>query len=87
MKLREYLDGERGRLAALAKALDAYPADVSRWADGKRPVPVRYGWLIEQATQGAVTRRDLFPESPEKIWPDLSCSRNRRSTDKKPKRS
>jgi DNA-binding transcriptional regulator YdaS (Cro superfamily) len=81
MKLREYLDAGRGRLSALAKAIDAYPADISRWADGKRPIPVHYGWPIEQATDGAVRRQDMF-DAPERIWPDISTKRNRRANDK-----
>jgi DNA-binding transcriptional regulator YdaS (Cro superfamily) len=86
MKLREYLDQERGRLASLAKAIDAYPPDVSRWADGKRPIPFHYGAPIEVATGGAVTRQEMFPEDWEKHWPELATPR-RRSTDKKQDKS
>lgn len=72
MKLREYLDQERGRLASLSKAIDAYPSDVSRWADEIRPIPISYGAAIEIATGGAVTRQEMFPNEWQKVWPELS---------------
>lgn len=83
MRLREYLDEARGRQAALAKAIDAHAPDISRWADGLRPIPVQYGAKIEIATNGAVTRQDLFPDDWQSIWPELDdTKRNRRRTDK-----
>jgi len=72
MDLKTYLSQERGRQTALAKALGAHTPDVSRWADGARPIPVVYGAAIEQATGGAVTRQEMFPDDWEKIWPELA---------------
>lgn len=83
MNLRDYLSAERGRQAALAKAIQAHAPDISRWADGSRPIPVQYGAAIELATGGLVTRKELFPNDWQKIWPELVEKRNRRSSDRK----
>jgi DNA-binding transcriptional regulator YdaS (Cro superfamily) len=86
MNLSEYLSQERGRLASLAKALKAHAPDVSRWADGSRPIPVKYGAPIESATDGAVTRQEMFPHEWKTYWPELIAKapmkHNRRKTDK-----
>lgn len=70
MKLRTYLDQKRGRASALALALGITPVLISQWA-GDRPVPVERCAAIEQATNGAVTRRDLRQNDWWLIWPEL----------------
>lgn len=73
MKLSSYLASQpHGAVRALARQIRAHEPDVSRWASGRRPIPVRYGALIEQATGGAVTRQEMFPEDWPRIWPELS---------------
>lgn len=72
MELKTYLLQERGRLSALAKLLSAHSPDVSRWADGSRPVPIEKCVLIEQNTNGDVTRKDLRPNDWHLIWPELA---------------
>jgi DNA-binding transcriptional regulator YdaS (Cro superfamily) len=86
MDLKTYLSQERGRAAALAKTIGAHSPDVSRWADGTRPVPVHFGAPIEKATEGAVTRKELFPNDWATIWPELDHG-NRRATDSAPSSS
>ncbi|AJT48940.1 MULTISPECIES: YdaS family helix-turn-helix protein [pseudomallei group] len=72
MDLRTYLDAERGRLVKLAEAIGAHASDISAWANRRRPVPIPFGWPIEQATMGAVCRRDLFPLNVVRdVWPDI----------------
>lgn len=76
MKLREWLQKERGRAAALAKAIGAHAPDVSGWAKdpddkGHKPIPVHYGALIEKETKGEVTRQEMFPDCWQRIWPEL----------------
>lgn len=73
MDIKTYLSQERGRQAALAKAIGAHAPDVSRWADGTRPIPVVYGAAIETATSGLVTRREMFPDDWHRIWPELAA--------------
>jgi DNA-binding transcriptional regulator YdaS (Cro superfamily) len=72
MDLKTYISQERGRAAALAKAIGAHPPDLSRWADGTRPIPVHHGPAIERETGGKVTRREMFPETWHRIWPELA---------------
>jgi DNA-binding transcriptional regulator YdaS (Cro superfamily) len=81
MDIKTYLSQERGRQAALAKAIGAYAPDVSRWADGTRAIPVIYGAAIEAATGGLVTRQEMFPNDWKRIWPELT---RRRSASKTP---
>jgi DNA-binding transcriptional regulator YdaS (Cro superfamily) len=77
MNLQTYLSERRGRQAALATAIGAYAPDVSRWANGSRAIPFHYGAPIEVATEGKVTRKDLFPDSWRKHWPELADEKPR----------
>ena len=70
MDLKTYLSQERGRAAALARATGAFPGDISRWANGTRPIPFEFGAPIEAATGGLVTRQTMFPKSWQRNWPD-----------------
>lgn len=72
MDLKTYFNEERGRQAALARALDAHAPDLSKWASGDRPIPEKYGAQIETATNGAVTRKEMFPDDWQKMWPELA---------------
>lgn len=71
MNLFQYLSQERGRQAALARAIGAHVPDVSKWASGERPIPMPYGAPIEAATSGAVTRQEMFPDDWQRLWPEL----------------
>lgn len=71
MNLKTYLSQKRGRAAALAKAIGAHAPDISRWAEGTRPIPTDYGAPIETATGGLVTRREMFPDKWRTVWPEL----------------
>lgn len=85
MNLHDYLAQKRGRQAALAKAIGAYAPDISRWADGTRPIPFPFGAPIEKATQGLVTRKEMFPDDWERLWPELvNEPAPRRATDPAP---
>lgn len=71
MNLKDYISHERGRQASLCRAIGAHAPDLSRWADGLRPVPVDKCLKLERATGGEVTRRELRPHDWHLIWPDL----------------
>lgn len=72
MKLDEYLRRQkRGSLAKLAAILGAHAPDVSRWAQGTRPVPEKAAVAIERATGGEVMRWDLRTADWFEIWPEL----------------
>ena len=70
--LKTWLDSERGRGTALAKHLRVQPPVVAAWISGKRPVPIGHGAAIEQFTDGAVTRQQMFPSDWARIWPELA---------------
>jgi DNA-binding transcriptional regulator YdaS (Cro superfamily) len=76
MNLSTYLSQQRGRKAALAKAIGVHAPDISRWIAGVRPIPSKYGAAIEAATGGIVTRKDLFPNDWRSIWPELERRRS-----------
>ena len=74
MDLKTYFEQGRGRQSHLAEAIGAHAPDVSRWAkegEDKRPIPVHFGAPIEKATNGAVTRQEMFPNTWHIIWPEL----------------
>lgn len=60
-----------GSQAQMAAALGVRQPTISEWARGERPVPIERCVQIEQATQGAVTRKDLRPDDWHRIWPEL----------------
>jgi DNA-binding transcriptional regulator YdaS (Cro superfamily) len=78
MKLSEYFKQVRGRQTQLAKEIKAKAPDLSKWASGKKPIPLHHGSPIESATHGLVTREDMFPDSWQIHWPELK--RKRRNT-------
>ena len=73
MNLKDYLLAEgRGSGSALSRALEVPPSLISDWANENRPIPVERCAAIEQATNSAVTRRDLRPSDWRLIWPELA---------------
>ena len=72
MKLATYTSQKRGRASAIARAIGVNPVMVSQWVKGIKAVPLSRAVQIESATAGAVTRKDLFPDSWREFWPELS---------------
>lgn len=70
MKLRDYLNAERGSSARLAAQLEVSPSYLSQMAAGDAPISPARCVLIEQYTDGAVTRRDLRDDWMD-IWPEI----------------
>ena len=70
MKLSKYLSAH-GAKTELAKTLDISPVLITQWVSGIRAVPIERCYPIEEATGGAVTRRDLRPDDWKNIWPEL----------------
>lgn len=62
---------EVGGLTALANALGVRPPTVHQWLTVARPIPLRFCFPIEVATNGKVKRQDLRPNDAHLIWPDL----------------
>ena len=72
--LKTWLGSERGRGTALAHYLKVKQPQVAAWLCGKRPIPLVHGVAIERFTGGAVTRKDLYPEDWQRVWPELQAA-------------
>jgi DNA-binding transcriptional regulator YdaS (Cro superfamily) len=70
MQLNAYLEGSRGRAAALARAIGVRPTQIGKWVSGERPIPEKRCVQIERATAGQVSRQELRDDWSE-IWPEL----------------
>lgn len=70
MNLIEYC-AIRGNQSYLAKKTGIAPAFINQIARGVRSVPVQSAAAIEKATNGAVTRQEMFPDTWKEIWPEL----------------
>lgn len=70
--LKSWLGAEYGRGARLAAHLKLPASFVHNMAAGVKPVPMIHGAAIEQFTQGAVTRQQMFPNDWQRIWPELA---------------
>jgi len=68
MKLKHYLEAERGNAAWLARQIGTAPETVSFWKNGRRAVPVRHCLAIVKATGGKVTVQDLRPHDWQLYW-------------------
>lgn len=73
MNLKTYLSTlERGGASRLAEALGVSISFLSQMASGAAPISPARCVAIEQATSGAVTRKDLRPDDWQQIWPELA---------------
>lgn len=73
MNLPTYFEAQgRGAAIRLARAIGAHSSDMTDWTKGNRPVPVKFAVAIEVATDKQVTRKDLFPDDWNLIWPELA---------------
>jgi DNA-binding transcriptional regulator YdaS (Cro superfamily) len=79
MKLHDYLSTERGLAARLAAQLDVSPSFLSQMAAGDAAISPARCVLIEEYTEGAVTRRDLRPGDWMDIWPEIRPARRSQS--------
>ena len=72
MKLKAYIQSERGKATALAEALNIPATYLSQMASGNRAITAERASDIERFTGGVVTRKDMFPDKWARIWPELS---------------
>jgi DNA-binding transcriptional regulator YdaS (Cro superfamily) len=70
MKLADYFASERGAQTRLFELTGIHRPLLSNYARGVRPVPIERCLVIEEATGGKVTRRDLRDDWLT-IWPEL----------------
>lgn len=71
MTLSEYCATERGRMMYLANAVGLNLGYVSQIVNGHRPMPIEHAAAFEAATDGLVSRKEMFPDRWHKIWPEL----------------
>ena len=62
----------RGCLADLGKQIGASPSWMSQIASGEAPISPELAVQLEQSTDGEISRKKLFPNTWEKIWPELA---------------
>jgi DNA-binding transcriptional regulator YdaS (Cro superfamily) len=62
-----------GGRGGLSRALNVTTAAIGNWKH-RNSIPVEYCALIEKATNGTVTRRELRPNDWQKIWPELATA-------------
>ncbi|AUZ06332.1 hypothetical protein ADP71_31540 [Vitreoscilla sp. C1] len=60
-----------GSATALARAVGVTPPTVNSWKTGSRPVSEKKCVLIEQKTNGEITRQQLRPFDYAEIWPEI----------------
>jgi DNA-binding transcriptional regulator YdaS (Cro superfamily) len=65
MKLKLWVEVERGRATQLARHLGVSQPTVSDWSSGKKQVPLDHCPLIQSFTEGAVTCEELRPDKAE----------------------
>ncbi|WP_232343240.1 transcriptional regulator [Burkholderia pseudomallei] len=70
MNLASYLAEQKLTQAAFAELLGVSQGLIYQWLTGRRPVAADKCVVIERATNGAVTRRDLRSDWSS-IWPEL----------------
>ena len=62
MKLKKWVEAERGRMTALANTIGVVPSLVSMWVNEDRRVPAEWCLEIERATDGQVRAEELRPD-------------------------
>ena len=72
MNLKEWSKQSRGRQAALASYLGIPAPNVCLWVSGQKSPSIKAAVAIEIFTGGDVTRKDLFPNDWQRIWPELA---------------
>jgi DNA-binding transcriptional regulator YdaS (Cro superfamily) len=71
VNLKSYFESQRGAAKKLAEDIGVSPSYLSQMSSGLTPISPERAVSIEKATGAAVTRRDLFPDTWERIWPEL----------------
>lgn len=73
MELSLYLSRKpRGEAARLARQTGIKPQNISAFAANRKKVSIKAAKQIEDATKGAVTRKELRPDDWFDIWPELA---------------
>ena len=60
-----------GGPAVVARALQVSTQTVCFYRDGERRLKTDHGAMLESICGGRVTRKDIWPKSWQRIWPEL----------------
>lgn len=83
MDLSAWTRGRHGRVTELAEAVGVHQSFIAQISSGHRECPIARCMLIENATHGEVTRKDLRPHDWFLIWPELAEKEARKAAAKK----
>ena len=72
MKLKSWIEQERGRAMSLARFIDVPPSFVSKMVSGEKSIPAEHCKAIEAFSAGAVTCQEMRPTDWHKYWPELA---------------
>ena len=72
MNFKTWIEAERGRAMALAKAIDVSQAFVSKMVNGEKSIPAEHCKAIEAFSSGEVTCQEMRPTDWHKYWPELA---------------
>ncbi len=75
MNLHEYLNKIENS-NRFSKRIGVPLPSISNWRHKKRPVPIEKALVIESATNGLVTRKELRPNDWQTLWPELAQTQN-----------
>lgn len=71
MDLKTFIQNKRGRASEMAAALGISRSYLSQMASRSAPIPPKLAVAIETQSEQVVTRKDLFPDDWQQIWPEL----------------
>lgn len=74
MNLKSWVEMERGRATALARAICVPQSFVSKMVSGEKAIPAEHVKAISQLTGGEVTCQDMRPNDWQKYWPELAAT-------------
>lgn len=65
------VEASGGKQVVFARLVELSPAYVNQICSGARPIPVEHMAAFEKASNGAVTRQEMCPQSWARVWPEL----------------
>ena len=74
-----------GGPAKVGRSLRVSTQTVCFWRDGARQIKSEFGAPLEILTESRVTRKDMWPESWQRIWPEMADPAPTTAQDSKPK--
>ena len=73
MNISNYIE-KHSTQSEFAKIIGVTSGMVYQWQKGLRPISAEQCVVIEQKTEGKITRKDLRPNDWHLIWPELEAA-------------